>query len=75
MRVVNSEYNNEEKPIGCTIEDDGEYFHFVIDEQTTGEWVYYSTTMMECSVCKRHTARHKYNFCPHCGSRNLWGKA
>lgn len=72
MRVVNSEYDNEERPIACTIEDDGEYFHFVIDEQQTGEWNYYSTTMMECSVCKRHVARHRFAFCPHCGSKNVW---
>ena len=35
---------------------------------TAGVWKYYSTTMMECSVCGRHTARHRYEFCPHCGS-------
>jgi hypothetical protein len=34
-----------------------------------GEWDYYSTTMMECSVCKRHTPRHRYEFCPHCGAK------
>ena len=34
-----------------------------------GEWEYYSTTMMECSVCKRHTPRHRYDFCPHCGAK------
>lgn len=33
-----------------------------------GVWEYYSTTMMECSICKRHTARHRYQYCPHCGS-------
>ena len=33
-----------------------------------GEWEPYSTTMMECSVCKRHTPRHRYNFCPNCGA-------
>lgn len=33
-----------------------------------GEWIPYSTTMMECSVCKRHTPRHRYNFCPKCGA-------
>ncbi len=35
----------------------------------TGTWSSYSSTMMECSVCKRHTARHRYEFCPHCGAR------
>ena len=33
-----------------------------------GEWMPYSSTMMECSVCKRHTPRHRYNFCPNCGA-------
>jgi hypothetical protein len=34
-----------------------------------GKWLYYSTTMMECSICKRHTARHRFAFCPHCGAQ------
>lgn len=34
-----------------------------------GEWIYYSHTMQECTVCKRHTARHRYEFCPHCGAK------
>ena len=34
-----------------------------------GKWKYYSTTMQECSACKRHTARHKYNYCPRCGAK------
>lgn len=33
-----------------------------------GTWDYYSTTMMECGVCGRHVPRHRYEFCPHCGS-------
>jgi ribosomal protein L37E len=33
-----------------------------------GTWLYYSTTMMECSVCGRHTAKHRFEYCPHCGS-------
>lgn len=33
-----------------------------------GRWVYYSATMQECSTCQRHTARHKFKYCPHCGS-------
>lgn len=36
-----------------------------------GTWLPYSTTMMECSVCGRHTARHRFEFCPHCGSQML----
>lgn len=34
-----------------------------------GKWIPYSSTMMECSVCKRHTARHKYEYCPRCGAK------
>ena len=34
-----------------------------------GTWLYYSTTMMECSICGRHTARHRFEYCPHCGSK------
>jgi Zn finger protein HypA/HybF involved in hydrogenase expression len=33
-----------------------------------GIWIYYSTTMMECSECKKHVPRHRYKFCPECGS-------
>ena len=39
-----------------------------IPTDNKGTWYYYSTTMMECSICGRHTARHKFEFCPHCGS-------
>lgn len=34
-----------------------------------GRWDYYSSTMQECSVCKRHTPRHRYTFCPNCGAK------
>lgn len=37
-------------------------------EVVHGNWAYYSTTMQECSNCKRHTARHKFKYCPHCGA-------
>ena len=32
-----------------------------VAEVVHGRWEYYSTNMMECSNCKRHTA-------PHCGA-------
>ena len=38
---------------------------------TQGTWNYYSTTMMECSVCGKHVARHRYKFCPECGTKML----
>lgn len=34
-----------------------------------GEWIPYSVTMMGCSACKRHTARHRFEYCPHCGTK------
>lgn len=54
----------------------GQYLKKLINEQPTvdavevvhGNWVYYSTSMQECSNCKRHTARHKFKYCPYCGA-------
>ena len=37
-------------------------------EVVHGYWLYHSTTMQECSNCQRHTARHKFKYCPHCGA-------
>lgn len=34
-----------------------------------GRWDYHTHTMQECSVCKRHTARHRFNYCPNCGAK------
>ena len=31
-------------------------------------WVRYSASMMACSRCGRHTARHRFEYCPHCGA-------
>ena len=39
-------------------------------ELTTGSWSNYSSTMMECSTCKKHVPYHRYAYCPHCGSKN-----
>jgi hypothetical protein len=36
----------------------------------TGTWSNYSSTMMECSNCKKHVPYHRYQYCPHCGSKN-----
>ncbi len=35
-----------------------------------GTWSNYSSTMMECSECKKHVPYHRYTYCPHCGSKN-----
>lgn len=32
------------------------------------QWDDYSTSMMECRVCKKHVPRHRYKFCPNCGA-------
>ena len=34
-----------------------------------GTWKNYSSTMMECSECKKHVPYHRYEFCPHCGAK------
>lgn len=34
----------------------------------SAQWLPYSHTMMECSACGRHTAIHRYRYCPHCGA-------
>ena len=39
------------------------------DDESESRWEYYSTSMMECSNCKRHTAIHRFRYCPHCGSK------
>ena len=46
------------------VEEEGWY------KQIEGTWSNYSATMMECSNCKKHVPYHKYNYCPHCGSKN-----
>ena len=38
-------------------------------EVVHGGWEYYSTTMQECSNCHRHTSKHKFKYCPHCGAK------
>ena len=35
----------------------------------SGRWKRYSTTMMGCSLCGKHTARHKFNYHPNCGAK------
>jgi hypothetical protein len=46
-----------------------EYWDDHAKEVKYGHWKYYSTTMMECSICKRHVARHRFSYCPHCGAK------
>jgi hypothetical protein len=37
--------------------------------QKRGSWTNYSSTMMECSICKKHVPYHRYSYCPHCGAK------
>lgn len=34
-----------------------------------GKWKKYSTTMMECQLCGKHVARHRFSYCPGCGAK------
>ena len=42
----------------------------VLELRKFGTWSLYSSTMMECSNCKKHVPYHRYQYCPHCGSKN-----
>lgn len=42
-------------------------------KQYNGMWFHYSSTMMECSICRKHTPIRKYDFCPRCGARMKGG--
>lgn len=44
-----------------------------VREVAYGSWKRYSATMMECSACKRHVTYHKYEYCPHCGTKMVRG--
>lgn len=41
----------------------------LLSDTERGTWTNYSSTMMECSVCRRHVPNHKYEYCPHCGAK------
>ena len=34
-----------------------------------GHWEEYSVSMMVCSLCGKHTAKHNFKYCPNCGAR------
>ena len=40
-----------------------------VERVTQGTWKLYSSTMMECSNCKKHVPYHIYEYCPHCGAK------
>lgn len=44
-----------------------------VREVVYGSWKRYSSTMMESSACKKHVACHRYEYCPHCGAKNVRG--
>lgn len=41
-----------------------------LEFRVLGSWTRYSSTMMSCSNCGKHVPYHKYQYCPHCGSKN-----
>ncbi len=60
----------------CTFCDVGEAILMIkniptadVEPVRRGRWKRYSTTMMECSLCGKHTARHKFNYCPNCWAK------
>jgi hypothetical protein len=61
--------SNPECETPCTVEDDCKTLYEAgFRKPVSGVWNYYSTTMMECSICGKHVARHRYKFCPECGT-------
>jgi hypothetical protein len=34
-----------------------------------GCWEKHSVSMMVCSLCGKHTAKHNFKYCPNCGAR------
>ncbi len=68
-KVYNNHYSNAcDKTIHDIFNAIRKRIRAAADGITHGYWTYYSVTMMECSVCKRHTARHRFEYCPHCGA-------
>jgi hypothetical protein len=66
IRDILSPYNDKDPEVEAWTLVEEEGWH----RQTTGTWSNYSSTMMECSNCKKHVPYHRYTFCPHCGSKN-----
>ena len=66
IRDITNPYNDHDIEIEAwkLVEEDG------WRKLNTGTWSNYSSTMMECSNCKKHVPYHKYAYCPHCGSKN-----
>lgn len=40
-----------------------------VAEVKHGKWEKYSHTTDVCSDCRRHVARHRFNYCPWCGAK------
>ena len=66
IRDLINPYNNHDIEVEAwhLVEEEGWY------KQIEGIWKLYSSTMMECSNCKKHVPYHRYQYCPHCGSKN-----
>lgn len=73
MKIINSEYDANSKPISITVEDDGKIFEFIA--QRTGEWVQ-DGIYDRCTSCNKLTIMPHlkglpyHDFCPRCGSLN-----
>ena len=66
IRDILNPYNDKDPEVEAWLIVDQYGWH----KQITGTWSLYSSTMMECSNCKKHVPYHRYNYCPHCGSKN-----
>jgi hypothetical protein len=66
IRDILSPYNDKDPEVEAWVLVEEEGWR----RQITGSWSDYSSTMMECSNCKKHVPYHRYTFCPHCGSKN-----
>lgn len=66
IRDILNPYNDKDPEVEAWLLVDRDGWH----KQMTGTWKHYSSTMMECSNCKKHVPYHRYTFCPHCGSKN-----
>ena len=34
-----------------------------------GKWLEHTVSMMMCSHCWKHVAKHHFNYCPNCGAK------
>jgi hypothetical protein len=73
-RLIDFEYDGNEKLIAVTIEDDGDIYE--MESVRHGHWVEIEESadghLKECSVCKNwifHNFNYVSKYCPDCGSK------